>query len=435
MIRPISARAWSTLACLSIGCVFASIAAPAQAQTTEFSANHVFASALVDKQILEFDEHGVFVRAIDLASGPNISPVGISFGPNGLLYVGSGYSTAIVTLDGTGEVQGTISNAAILNVEAVEFDTIGRPLVTSYNFSDLVRLSHDGSSATVLYDGSTQLYDLEIDDSGLLVTSAGALGHTKFFDVDGSNPQTSAASLALLGTASTPHGVAIEFGNTAVVSDPSNQRVVFGTTWYGSTPEAVANPLAGGDVEDVDFAPDGRLLVVSPANGSIVAVDAAGETDVFATSPNPATYMLYITVAPFRFDAIVRGRVRDGSGEMVQILESAVVSIQPASRRVMFQFTDDPLDPTDFVSVTGLDRFVTNGKVSGIDAPGPTRSIQARAPRDLKSRNDVTVTCDYKRKFDDAGFERVVSASGSLWCGGTDSQIHLTFKTKKVKNP
>ena len=120
---------------------------------------------------------------------------------------------------------------------------------------------------------------------------------------------------------------------------------------------------------------------------------------------------------------------------MVEILENAVVSIQPASRRVMFHFTDDPLDAADFVSVTGLDRFVANGKVSGIEAPGSTRSFQARAPRDNKARNDVAVTCDYKRKFDDAGFERVVSASGSLSCGGADTQIHLTFNTKKGKDP
>lgn len=435
MVRPSSARASSTLASLSIGVVLACIAPRADAQSIEFSANHVFASDFANSRVLEFDEHGTFVRAIDLASGPGDHPAGLSFGPNGQLYVGSGSSSTIATLDGSGEVQNTISNAAMLNVEAVEFDTIGRPLVTSFQHCDLLLLSHDGTSYTQIYDGSTPLYDLEIDDFGFVVMSAGALGHSKYFDIDGSTPLTNAASLALAPPASTPHGIAVEFGNSAVVGDPANQRALFGTSWWGSMPEPVSIPSASNTIEDADFAPDGRLFVLDAGDAEILAVDRDGNSDVFASAPNGSGFLLYLAIAPFRFDAIVRGRVRDGSGEMVQILENAVVSIQPASRRVMFQFTDDPLDATDFVSVTGLDRFVTNGKVSGIDAPGPTRSFHARAPRDNKSRNDVTVTCDYKRKFDDAGFERVVSATGSLWCGGADSQIHLSFKTKKVRNP
>lgn len=411
------------------------LASVASAQSVEFSANHLFMSDFGLKQIVEFDETGAFIRAIDLSAGPNVVPTGLVFGPEGLLHVGSGLSTAILALDGTGEVAATASNAAILNVEAVEFDTLGRYLVTSFALGDLVRMPLDGSTATVLYDGNTPLYDLEIDDSGFLVTSPGAQGHTRFFEVDGTGALSNATSLGLLLGGESPHGAAVEFGRTIAVADASNPRVISGTDWIGSVPEEIVVPQGAAGFEDVDFAPDGRMMVVNATQGQIIAIGPDGESDVFASTPNVTPYALYLAIAPFRFDAIVRGRVRDGSGEMVQILENAVVSIQPASRRVMFQFTDDPLDATDFVSVTGLDRFVTNGKVSGIGAPGPTRSFHARAPRDNKSRNDITVTCDYKRKFDDAGFERVISASGSLWCGGSDTQIHLTYKTKKVRNP
>ncbi|MBL8768637.1 MAG: hypothetical protein JNL94_14770 [Planctomycetes bacterium] len=411
------------------------LASVASAQSVEFSANHVFLSDFGLKQIVEFDESGAFVRAIDLSTGPNIVPTGLAFGPEGLLHIGSGLSTSIVAIDGTGEVAATATNPAILNVEAVEFDTLGRYLVTSYNFGDLIRMPLDGSSATVLYDGTTPLYDLEIDDFGFIVTSPGALGQTRFFEVDGTGTLSNATSLGFVSGGVFPHGAAVEFGGTLVVSDSAHPRVISGTSWIGAVPDTIDVPLATGPIEDVDFAPDGRLLLVDSTQGRIVAVGPDGESEVFASSPNSPPYAVYLAVAPFRFDTIVRGRVRDGSGAMVQILESAVVSIQPASRRVMFRFTDDPEQADDFVSVTGIDRLVANGKVTGIGAPGPLRSIHARAPRDALSRNDVTVTCDTKRKFDEAGFERVISASGSLWCGGSDSQIHLTFKTKKVLNP
>lgn len=419
----------------SLAVMIAAAVPRGHAQSVEFSANHVFVSEFLGRQVLEFDESGTFVRAIDVGSGANITPTGMVFAPDGLLRVGSALTSEIVALDGSGEVQSTISNGAILNVEAIELDTIGRPLVTSFNYGDLVLLTPDGTSSAQLYDGSTPLYDLEIDDSGFVVTSAGALGHSKYFDIDGSNPLTNSASLALAPPASNPHGIAIEFGNTAVVGDAANARAVFGTTWFGSAPDPVSIPLASNSIEDVDFAPDGRLFVVDALNAKILAVDRDGNAEEFATATGGSEYLVYLAIAPFRFDTIVRGRVRNGSGEMVQILENAVVSVQPASRRVMFHFTDDPLDANDFVSVTGLDRFVANGKVTGFDAPGPSRSFHARAPRDNKARNDITVTCDTKRKFDEHGFERVISASGALWCGGSSTQIHLTYKTKKVLNP
>lgn len=422
------------LALASVGIVAAGIAGNGVAQSIEFPANHLFVSDY-GSRVVEFDESGAIVRVLDLSPSVQNSSA-LAFGPEGWIWVGDAASDEIKAFDATNALAATIGHPSILAAEALEFDTFGRPLVISAAYGDLLRLSLDGASSTLLHDASSLLFDLEIDRGGFLLVSEPSSNLVRLVDVGGTSWLSNDASLSTLTPDVVPRGLAIERNGGISVGDSGTARIVFESDWIGSTPTTMTIPADAGDLEDVDYGPNGGLFVATGIDGRILLVDRSGNsTETFATLPVESDLAVYLAFAPFRFDVRAKGRVTVSDGAIVEIDENAVFSLQPSGRKACLHFSDDATDASDFVTLTGHDRFVVFGEPSAFEAPGNRRTMLARAPRSEDSTEDISLFCDWKRSLDDHGFERVNSAKGSLWFADPDLQVHLTFKTKTLRNP
>jgi WD40 repeat protein len=219
-------------------------------------------------QVLEYDRGtgdflGVFGEATQENSGL-ILPLGLGVGPDNNVYVTSRGTEQILKYDGlTGQ---------FLGVFAEETTTEGQERFTFLNFGpdgNLYVGLNPLAGTTELGQGEVRVYDLATGQ--LLRTIEGIDFATGIaFDSDG-----------LLYVGDDPDSL---FRNTGQTTEETSEILIYDLNAAPGQELVNSFPVRVGDVGEMQFTPDGILIVANPASGTFTAYEPSTGTFLEATS-------------------------------------------------------------------------------------------------------------------------------------------------------
>lgn len=254
----------------------------------------LYVTALPKQRVYAFDGEGQLVRALGEGVA-DFLPASIAFGPDGNAYVGNAVGDQpIVEFDSKGAFVRRYGPTGSVNITGLAFDPANHLYASCYQVNRVKEL--DASGKLVKDIGVNVLVrprGLAFGPDGLLYVASSGAHEIVAFDHNGQVVKVLGA-----GVLNTPIGVA--------------------------------------------FGPDGRLYVSSYASDTITVFDGLEETSGAQSFGHiELDGPLGIGFAPTRILATVRGLVVNDGDVLGQVRQNALVSVSPASPRIMLSF-DDP---------------------------------------------------------------------------------------------
>lgn len=407
-----------TLLSLSVCCLTSSLGfaqdEAASQSVTDFQPNSMWVIDYTSNQISGYTIGGTLIRTI---SGIVSDPLGIAFGPNGLLYVSSSSGPHdILAINNLGSM-GFFGNAELVSPRGLAFGPMGHLYVADY-----------GANAIVEFDADHN-YVRSITASGMSAPTAVAVG------VDGH-----------LFVASNGSGEILEIDPERGIVDSTSMDLVVdlavdaqGNLWATRVTDGVYSLDDNGFSASEHYSgsqwsnsvcarigPDYQKWVVLPdkiavtSDGSAISryvLDGAGFTNLagIAFAPN--------------CDRVKLKAKANGSTGAASNTEFVEVRFTPGTNQVSLLFTDAPSDATDIASWTSSTHscFFGFGTFTSLSATQfQFRGTQQRLPARQSGADSIFVTL--KGTVGTYGDFRMNKASGTLDLTYPNFLIHGTFK-------
>lgn len=346
-----------TIAALSLlSLAFLPPASGGRSNAPGFTAGNLFVASEGTNSIFEFQPNGVFVREFGPAFGLT-APHGLTFGPNGNLFVttsAAGGSVFEITIGTTGAPAlaqawgvGNLTNPRDVAFGAdgslyVGTDTGIVEVSTSDAVVRTVANAAVVSNGRFCYGANNALYTANADLTPSLAR----------FDVSGAyagayGPAPAAVIVALTGA---PDGSVIY----ADASVPQNVVTLdtTGTPSNTASPANAANALAVG--------PNAKLFATNAAN-QVVTLAPSGAATVVVAATAGLSNPRGLTFCPYRFNAKITGTLARTGVANKNPNQQVTVSIGAGSGVVLVEVIDNPKNSSDLTDVFGASAWVFHG--------------------------------------------------------------------------
>lgn len=413
---------------IAIGCSW--VPTP-QAQSAEFTPNHLFVTSQNTHRIYEFDSAGALVREIDTGALGCVGPTGLAFSPSGTLFVASSSNNLIIEI----RSDGTLANSFGLGAG------VGSPAQIAFG--------PDGN----LYIGASLFNGFEVrrSDGTAITTLQSALGlHTDGLAVgpDGTVWTTSANSEIAAHWDLTPFDPRIY--NLSFLSDDSAGGMTFdsrgrlhivfkeGVHLYdgkmnkvGEYGESIFTSLS--TEQGVAIGPNAHSFVCGKFSARVYEFDP--DTDQMVREIGAgiiATAASHCAFSPFRFKVAIQGPAVFEGGAKKLNEKGASLTVFPGAGRAYLQFDDATLNLQDFASLFSSTTLVCTGFEE--EKSGKLHRFGgSQVPFGSATLGSAALALELEGKTDPAtGFFSVTSASGSLQRSGQAGLLVATVKTTKL---
>lgn len=395
------------------------LAATALAGNPQFKGGNVFFASRGNAQVCEFTPAGVFVATH--ASG-STEVFDVEFGPDGLLYVpkhaDANSSARVRAFRADGAVMRDIPLSG--TPVAVTVGPGGRLYVAQYLEHRIDVIGATGMVDTMFGAAATFPRGVTFTPRGTIAVPYEGAGAVVSFDPAGMPVD--------VFTISAPKRMIELADGAAYVSDGSGALKFFDRFGVAIPSEDLIAPF-GVPIFDAAIQPDYSPLLVLPSVSTGLDMNWTSATIPYADASlsDPAA----VVVCPFRFKATVKGTLTQLGGKSRTVSQSATLSVLPGSNRVMLAFAPSSKLGKAFFGQS----FVAYGVEEGGVFPD-RRAIHAMQRPDV-SLLFATVSFDLRvvdAKSASGEFVRVKSALGSLHAANAFATFVGSIKSGKALN-
>lgn len=394
-----------------------------------FVPNQIFISSFTESRIVALGSDGV---AQPMFAGSSVElggPMGMAFGPDGLLYVSSNSRSRVLVLDAAGNLVREIgANAPIPNPRGLAFGPDGDLYVASATGTPIHVFDLEGNKVREIGGtlGVLRAEAIVIGSDGHIFVTSQMKDAVIEFDASGGMVREFGDSHVL----DDPIGIALGHdGLIFVASENTNQIVAF------SPDGSVAGQFGASDGLEmpigITIGPDGRVWVVSFSQSKVHAFGLNGATAVSHSEYSVPTNPAFLTVSPFRLKVELSGALaRKGSFEPKH-QEKATLTVSPGATSAFLTLADDVDDPNDLASLFDSKYFVFSGVEAASTFGAAKRLFDGREiPEKALERGTGSIGLQVQTKGDALGFEIVSKVRGTIERSRTGIVFRGELKSK-----
>jgi len=352
-------------------------------------------------------------------------PVGMRFGPDGLLYVTAFNSNEIYQIDSTGAVINSFGSSFIDSAGMLTFGANGRLYVVSQNNSKVIIFNTGGvkiGEFSTAADMATPV-GIAVGPAGHIYLSDWTSGVIDEYDPSGIHLREFGSALGdPAGMTFGPDGrlyVTSQFNDSIKVLDAIGTEV--GEIGAGT---ALNWPLT------CVFGPDGNLWVSCQGTDEVLAYDLNGNLVNGIPAAAGLDHPTGLAFAPFHFKAKLSGRLGLAGQKLRLVKENVQLYISPGAQRLMLEV--DSL-PTPALSDFGNQFYVLHGFESyqAFNSKKRLFSGTEQYMFGFESGN-TTVMVEVTGKLSNSGLYIPLSAKGTLQRHSSDGVLNAKLVTKKL---
>lgn len=231
-------------------------------------------------EVLRYTDSGTYVGVFASGGGLN-TPEGLSYGPDGNLYVASYGTGAVLKYNGaTGAFISTFASDATMtnSVIGLAFGPDKNLYVSNYNAGTASIEKFNGTTGALIgtfvpngTHGLSGPLDIKFDSSGNLLVSSSGSNQVLKFDTGGNFYQVAASGNGL----NFPDGLALKSSNDLFVSSSFGDQILKFSS-LGAFQGVFATLAKGSSPIGLLLRPDGHLLVSANGPGTVLDYDASG---------------------------------------------------------------------------------------------------------------------------------------------------------------
>lgn len=314
-----------TFLCVLAG---AGIATTALGQS-EFTPGRVFISAYDSDRVAEYKLDGTFVRLI--GSGTVLDgPHGLTFGPDGKLYVVSQGTDKVMVFEPNGSSSLTFGTGALDGARGIAVAPNGNLMVTAINTGLIHEYELDGGFVRNVTQGiaQTSFTDLSFGVDSKLYSNVFNLDRISVVDVEGVLIRNFNAEGSPIDS---PESIAFTPAGRLMVS-AGNQDSIFELELDGTVAGTINTASYAASPRGIAFGPDGKLWVSDYMDDQVFRIDGGGVLFASGTNVDGATAIAF---SPYRLKVKITGSLLVEGGAATPVSVDAIASYSPFSRRVL----------------------------------------------------------------------------------------------------
>lgn len=405
---------------------------PTTSAAQEFAANRTWvAYGAPQNYMIEYAADGTVART--LGPFPNVTtPTGLTFGPDGNLYICYPNEGTILAVNGSGAVVKTLVPGAPAVKPALAAHTAaGKILLLNTDAPMLAEIGEAGAleRTSAAATAPSTLQGLAVARDGHAFAGVSTAGEIVEFDSSGARLRTlftDPAGMQLLQMSATPSE------NLLTLWSGPGQSTVRSISRAGAVTSYFD---AGAGAASLAPGPEGYIYI-GRANGVVSVVLSSGAPIRTIASPDvtepPA---LAIAFAPFRFNARATGLATRPGVEATKVDETVVLQYFPSHGFVTMTAVDDPGNGADVASLAGRTSFIFRGFEVSRSAADKSRATQGfEAPTAASPRSFGSMTLLWNGKLAATGGFTTKKGRGEMQYSTASGNMSLIMNVTKALN-